>query len=248
MTCNRLDEVLREDATPDAIAHTKTCPTCGPARAAWNKMNGPAESAGPLDAIREAARAEFKKQPKQQPWWVDAATLMAMNLILFGLAISLLSSPLLHSESPVMRWGNGAGLFVLMVTGAWFAIRPGGRQVWLALLGLAALGAVGVSLGGSGDSGHKPFASGLACAATEVAVSILPVIAAVWMTRKFAFDLTRTIASGLSVGATGMLVLHLHCANGGAAHLFVFHVMAWAVVAAGVVLARRLALTRSYAN
>ncbi len=248
MTCTRLDEVLREDASAAALAHATTCPTCGPARAAWNKMNGPAESARPLDAIREAARAELKKQPKSQPWWVDAATLLAVNLVVFGLAMSLMSHPLRHPESPVMRWGNAAALLVLLMAGAWFAIRPGGRTARLAMLVLAALGAIGVSLGGSGDAGARPFASGLGCAATEVVVSLLPVIAAVGLTRKFAFDLTRTIAGGLSVGATGMLVLHLHCVNGAAAHLFVFHVMAWAVVAAGVVLARRLTPSRSYAG
>ena len=247
MTCTRVDEVLCESPAAAALAHAKGCADCGPARAAWDAMNGPAASSASLDKAREAARAEFRAQPKARAWWVDAWVVLAVNVAVAALGSLLLSVPPVHADSPLSRWGIGAALMALMALGAWAAIRPRAKVLRVSMLALASLAAVWVGFGGSGLSGDRPFASGLACAATECVVTVVPLLVALWITSRFAFDFGRAIVGGLSVGATGMLVLHIHCANGASSHLFTFHVLPWLALAIAAVVIRRMLPSRSYA-
>jgi hypothetical protein len=248
MNCQRVDELLNEAPTAEALTHAKSCADCGPARAAWDAMNSTAGSSPSLLKLKEAARAELKAQPKARMWWVDALLLLALNFGVALLSSSLLSTPATHPESSTSRWGIAAALMTLMGAGAWAAIRPGARQLRGVLIGIAAVGAVWVGVGGSGLSNGRPFATGLACAITELVVSLVPLLVALWITSRFAFDVTRAIVGGLSVGATGMFVLHHHCSNGAADHLFAFHVVPWALVAIAAVAVRRMLPSRSFAS
>lgn len=248
MKCPRIDELLKEAPTADALAHAKTCQECGPARAAWDAMNGAAASTASLQKARDAARAELKVQPKSRKWWVDATFLLGVNLAVAILASSLLSVRAFQPESQLSRWGISAALFTMMIVGAWAAVRPGAHLLRIVLLVIAAAGAIWVGIGGSGLSGDRPFSSGIACALTEAAVCFAPLLVVLWITSRFAFEPTRAIVGGLSVGATGMFVLHFHCANGSAEHLFTFHVLPWLVVGLGTLAIRRMLPSRSFAS
>lgn len=248
MTCVRLDGVLCDAPTADALAHAKGCADCGPARAAWDAMDGEPASSASLDKVREAARAELRARPRARSWWVDAGILLAVNLGLVALASSVMSVSLVRpGESPMSRLGATGALLMLMVVGAWAAVRPGARPLRLGVLGLAALGAIWIGVGGSGLSGDRPFGSGIACGVTELAMSVIPLAVALWITSRFAYDLTRAIVGGVSVGAAGLLLLHLHCINGAADHLFTFHVLPWLGVALVGVAVRRSLPSRSFA-
>lgn len=245
MRCARVDEVLCESPTADALAHAKTCADCGPARAAWDAMGGaPASGGSSLEKAREAARAELKAVPKARNWWVDGLMLIAINFGIVGLGALVLKTPMPNPESPMSRWGIETTLLCLMGLGTLAAVRPGARPLRFAMLAIAAIGAIWVCLGGSGLSAEG---SGIACAVTESVVCIVPLLVALWITSRFAYDLTRALVGGLSVGATGMLVLHFHCLNGTVEHLVMFHVLPWGAVAVAAVAVRRMLPSRSYA-
>lgn len=243
MTCPRLDEVLTEAPAAGALAHAQGCAECGPARAAWDALNGSAGPSGSLEKIRAAARAELKAQPRARRWWADAATLLAINLGVAVVAASMMTAPPGPAQSPLSRWGIGAALLLLIIAGAWAAVRPAARPLRLSVLAIAVLGAIGVGVGGSGVGD----AAGFPCALTEALVSLVPLAVAGWITSRFAWDLTRALVAGASVGASGLFVLHLHCANGTSAHLFAFHVLPWALVVLGAAAVRRGLPSRSYA-
>lgn len=247
MSCARLDELLSQTPSADALAHAKGCAECGPARAAWVAMQGEVPSGAALQAVQAAARAELRAQPRARSWTTDALIVVGLNAAIVVLASVALRTPLLHPDWTLARWGIAAALAAIVAAGGWAAVRPGARGLRLAALGLAGLGALAVGLGGSGLSGGRPFGSGVACALTEVVVSGAPFLVALWVTSRFAFDFTRAIVAGISVGATGMLVLHLHCLNGAVDHLFVFHVLPWFVIGLGAAALRRIAPTRSFA-
>ena len=245
--CQRVDEVLCEAPTAQALAHAKTCEVCGPARAAWDAMKGEPASSASLEKFGEASRAELRAHPRARRWWVDALLLLAVNVGVAGLAASMMSAPAGRPESAVSRWGIAAALVTLMSAGAWATVRSGAKLLRFAVLGIAGAGALWVGLGGSGLSGDRPFGAGVACAITESVISALPLMIAMWITSRFAWDLTRAIVGGVSVGATGIFVLHLHCVNGAPEHLFTFHVLPWMAVALAAVVIRRMLPSRSYA-
>jgi hypothetical protein len=244
--CQRVDEVLCEAPTEQALAHAKGCSVCGPARAAWNAMDSEAASSGSLEKIREASHAELRAHPKPRPWWIDALILVAMNVGAAALAGAVMSAAT-RPESAVARWGIAAALIALMGAGAWATVRPGAQLLRFAVLGIAGAGALWIGLGGSGLSGDRPFGSGVGCAITEGVICVAPLLIAMWITSRFAWDLTRAIVGGVSAGATGIFVLHLHCPNGASEHLFAFHVLPWMLVAVAAVVIRRQLPTRSYA-
>lgn len=242
MTCARLDELLSPGPSAAALAHAKGCAECGPARAAWDAMSGSAETSALVTRLRDAARAELEAHPKARRWWVDALGLLALNAAVAGGALSMMTV----REVGPGGWAIVALLGVLMGAGSWAAVRPGAGLLRLAMIAIALAAAVWAAVDGSGVGG--PFASGVGCAVTEAALSLVPMAAALFAMSRFAFDGTRALVGGLSVGATGVLVLHLHCVDGTAEHLLAFHAVPWALVAVAALMIRRKLPSRSFAS
>ncbi len=248
MTCPRLDEVLSADASADALAHARLCPECGPARAAWDGMGAVAlVPSGALERARGEALSELKAHPTARRWWVDALVLFAVNLAVATVALSMLAWTEVQHDSPLNRWGVAAGLLVLIAVGAWSAIQPGVPLARLSTLAFAAMLMVWAGLGGSGVGPAGPLLGGKGCAGMEVLFALVPMAVALWATSRFAFDASRALVGGASVGATGALVLHLHCPNGTTAHLVAFHVLPWLALALIAVGVRRMLPSRSWA-
>ena len=248
MTCARLEEVLSADASADALAHAKTCPECGPARAAWVGMGTLAPpTPEALAAARKLALDELTEHPRARAWWVDALVLFAVNLGVATVALSLVSWNQVQHDSPLMRWGVAAGLLALIAVGSWSAIQPGVPVARLSTLAFAALLMMWAGLSGSGVGPSGPLLDGKGCAGMEALFAVLPLGVALWVTSRFAFDTGRALVGGASVGATGALVLHLHCANGTTAHLMLFHVVPWLLLAVATLAVRRLLPSRSWA-
>ncbi len=231
----------------EALAHANGCLTCGPARAAWDAMKGaPASSAG-LATMHEFARAELRSKPKPRMWWVDAGVLLGINLAVAAIAASVFGIAPVGTHPPVSAWGIAAALVGLMGFGSWAAVRPGARSLRTVTLGIAGLAAAWIFVGGSGIGDGRLFSAGIGCALISLGVCLVPLLVGLWVTSRFAFDVTRAISAGASVGATGMFVLHLHCANGTASHLLTFHVLSWVAVTLTALVIRRALPSRSYA-
>lgn len=251
MTCARLEEVLVQTPSADALAHAKTCATCGPARAAWDAMEpaqkptAPGEiSASGLKLLKQSAQEELKAHPKAHAWWWDVLVLLAVDFGIVTTGLALLNL----AQAQSANHGITALLVALMALGAWAAIRPGAHVVRLGVVACAALAAMWAGLGGSGLAPDRPFGNGVGCAATEAGLAVVPLAAVLWATTRFAFDFWRALVGGISVGAAGMLVLHVHCGDGSAAHLFAFHVAPWLVISGAAALLRRALPSKSYAR
>ena len=77
------------------------------------------------------------------------------------------------------------------------------------------------------------------CTVTHLAVGIVPVALAVRMLSGAAFGVGRAVAAGLGAGAIGALLGELACGRG-SAHVLLFHLPAWWLVAGAVVALARL--------
>lgn len=229
--CARLVEVLRPDASAEALEHARTCPTCS-SLAPTQQVLKP--------GLAAAARAELKASPTVRRWWWDGVVLLALDLALTAIALALLDV----TQASRANQGVAAALLALMGLGTWAAIAPRGHALRYGVVALAGFAAVWMVAGGSGGAGF----GGAGCALLEGAMSLLPLAAIAVITTRFAFDFWRALAGGLSVGVAGLFVLHLHCSNGSAAHLLAFHAVPWLVTALAAVALRRALPTRSFAN
>jgi hypothetical protein len=102
--------------------------------------------------------------------------------------------------------------------------------------------------GGSGQASVRGFRSALlGCMVTEVVLSVPPLIVALVLLVRSAFQPVRALAAGLSAAGVSLFVLHLHCSDGSASHVALGHVLPWLVLAGVALLVRSRLPTRSYA-
>lgn len=229
--CARLPEVLAEHPSADALAHAEACPTCRAERPV-------------RPSLADAARAELKRSPRVRPWWWDVAALLGVDLVLGALALALVGL----TQGASANRAVAVGLVAVVVLGAWAAVSPRAFGLRYAVAGLSVAVALGVGLGGSGVPNAGPFLQGAGCALVEGMLTVVPLALLLFVTSRFVFSPWRAIAGGLSVGATGLLVLHLHCGDGSASHLFAFHLAPWLFMASAAVLLRLSSPPRSFAN
>jgi hypothetical protein len=198
-----------------------------------------------LEAIRLAAQAELARHPAVRPWWLDAATLLGINL-LFGAGSMLLLTTSVGGFG-LLRWGAAGSLLAVCALGSFAAVRPGWRTARLGLLALAGLTMALVLIAATGFDPGRPFLGGIGCGLWEAMASVVPVIAAMVVLSRFAPDPLRTVVGGLAAGAGGLLALHLHCPNGMLSHLIVFHLVPWVLVTLAALGLRRLFRSASWA-
>jgi hypothetical protein len=136
----------------------------------------------------------------------------------------------------------------VIAVGAVFAVKPGARAGLMSALVLAVVAAAALIVGGSTATDARPFLGrGIPCLRTELAIAVIPSAAAIAVLSRFAYNPLRILVGALSGGATGLVVLHLHCPIGTAAHVGVFHVLPWMAAAGIAVLIRSRVASRSFA-
>lgn len=251
MSCARLEEVLSETPSAEARAHAVTCPDCGPALQAFDVLGQVAEPApapaAALEALKALSAQELRERPRARPWWVEALVLSGANAMVAVGASMAMSWHQSQHASLMWRWGAAGALGLLAVVGGWIAVVPQAKRVRSGALLFTAACALVAVLCGSGDAGGQAFAAGIGCATTECAISVVPMLVAGWVMTRFSSSGLRVWLAGASVGAAGMLALHLHCPNGSAAHLATFHVAPWLMLCFAGVAARRFLPTFAHA-
>lgn len=252
-----LDQLDRREADrePALWQHLRDCPSCAAAAAAHRDVAAAGAAPHPpadatLARIRDRARGELSASRPATPWrrqalWV-ALTYLAIGVV--GGVVTGLRWSQLRGTSALDLWSVGAVLVAVLTLGVFLGIAPRRRAMLGAFLPAAAAGGLLLVFGGSAVPTGRPFlAEGLPCLTTEVAMSLLPLAIAGWVLVHTAFDAGRAVALGLAAAATGLLSLHLHCAQGAWTHLAVFHLAPAALLALALVAVRRALPTRSYA-
>src|SRR5688572_11545897 len=86
---------------------------------------GARKSDAELQALSKAAREELEKQSKVRPWWMDAAPLVVLNLVMgVGAAAAMSWSDLQHN-SMTMRAVVAVLWLLMMSVGSVLWLRPG---------------------------------------------------------------------------------------------------------------------------
>jgi hypothetical protein len=202
-----------------------------------------------LQRVRTRTQEELAAQPIPTPWWHEVLVLVGVYVGLTALgALALTPLGLMLNSAPP---GVVAGLSVLvvlaMVGGAVVALAPVRKVAW-GLMGMCtAVVALSVVLGGSGLAVKSFLAGAIGCVKTHMLLSALPLLSALVMLRRSAYHPARAVAAGLSAGAVGLLLLHVHCPDGSAAHLAASHVGPWLLLGGLALLVRSRMPTYNHA-
>ena len=233
MTCPRLFE-------PVEAAHLETCAEC---RAAQMSLS-PQLDESTLPSLKAAALKALRANPKVRPWWLSA---LALSLFALIISVSTTFALGLHSSqhrSPELRWFSSFVWLLTMAGGVILALMPRNRRLGSLAVLLPMVG-IGLSLAASSGDGRE--GAYLACARLEFLVALFPFVTSLVLLSGFAFDPFRAFAIGLSTGAVGVLVVHLHCPNGSLDHQLGGHIAPLLLMGAIAVLVRRWMPSRTYA-
>lgn len=255
--CSRVLDALGGPLPPELAAHAASCEDCRALTEGFGVLEAPASAPVPPPAAAKLATArtrslsELQAQPQPTPWWRELLVLLGVYAgVMVGGVVGLGRSGLvLNMAPPVVVAGLALLILGLVGAGAFIALAPSGRRMPWALVGA---GAAAVALlqiaGGSGQVGVRGFLAGvLGCMVTEVVLSVPPLLVALVLLCRSAYQPLRALAAGLSAAGVSLFVLHLHCPDGSATHLALGHVVPWLVLAGVVLLVRSRLPTRSYA-
>jgi hypothetical protein len=248
--CTQVLEHLGEPLRPEHQAHVKTCAKCRALVEGFDALGSPPAPAHPrLESTREQVLKELRAHPKATPWWREVLVLLGVYAGMTALgALGFTRVGLLtNTAAPAVVAGLAVLLLALMVGGAVVALAPARRGAW-GLVGMSvAVVALAVVLGGSGLMVKSFLAGVVGCMRTHVLLSALPLVAALVMLRRSAYHPARAMAAGLSAGAVGLFLLHLHCPDGSAGHLAFSHVAPWLLLGAVALLVRSRLPSQSHA-
>jgi len=250
--CGRVLERLGEPMTPELSEHLRECERCRAVVSAFEAIPQQSTRQAPVhqSSVVASALSDVASHPRARVWWGDGLLAGGVNAVIFvaGL-LALTRRQLVGNLAPApIVWTIAAVLSLFVVAGPIISLAPRRRPLRSGVLAFLPLLALAVGLGGSGVEPHAGLIkAGLPCLIAETAVSLLPAVFALWAITGTAFQARRAAIAGMSAGAVGLLVLHLHCRIGSAAHLVLFHVLPWLALVAVVVAIRSRLPSRSFA-
>ncbi|WP_257448271.1 DUF1109 domain-containing protein [Archangium lipolyticum] len=241
--CTRVLDSLGQPLPPELAAHVSTCAECRALQEGFGALEGmppPTPAAPALESTRTQVLEELKAHPRATPWWHEVLVLVGVYggvTVLGALGLSRVGLFLNTAASWVVA-GLAALLLLMMVGGAVVALAPARRVAWGLVGTSAAVVALSVVLGGSGLAVKGFLAGSIGCMRMHLLLSALPLVAALVMLRRSAYHPARSVAAGLSAGAVGLLLLHVHCPDGSARHLAASHVGPWLLLGVLALLVR----------
>ncbi len=251
--CGRVMDNLGEPLPAELEAHVAGCAECRELVEGFSALEDLGEPRGAeapaLEKARDEALKELAAHPRTTPWWREVAVLVgayALVTVLGALALTRVGL-VGNTASTWVVTGLALLLVVAMVGGAWVALAPGRKAAWGLVGTSAAVVGLSVVLGGSGLAMRGLLSGALGCARVHMMLSALPLVAALVLLRRSAYHPARAVAAGLSGGAVGLLLLHLHCPDGSTAHLALSHVGPWLLLGGLTLLVRARLSTRSHA-
>jgi hypothetical protein len=199
-----------------------------------------------LERARQAMLEEYRSSEKPLSWRSDALAITALNIAVCIGVIAVAASMQSPYLSGVPRILTITSLFLLIVLGGIFSVRPKGRFALQSIVVLSAIAVLCVMLPAVWKDDGLAFFADADCALAELGIAVLPTTATVIVLRKFAYQRLRTIVGGLGASATGVLVLHFTCSNGEFYHLLLFHLVPGALVTIAAVLIRSRMKSHSF--
>jgi len=248
--CAQVLEHLGEPLRPEQQAHVKRCAECQALVEGFDVLGPPpAPARQGLESPGRQVLEELRAHPKATPWWHEVLVLVGVYAGATALgALALTRVGLLSNTAPpAVVAGLAALLLALMVGGAVVALAPARRVAWGLVGTSVAVVALSLVLGGSGLVVKSFLAGVVGCMRTNVLLSSLPLVAALVMLRRSAYHPARAVAAGLSAGAVGLFLLHLHCPDGSARHLAFSHVGSWLLLGVVALLVRSRLPSHSHA-
>jgi hypothetical protein len=249
--CTRVLDGLGRPLPPELATHVASCAECRALLEGFGALGDvPALAASPtLESVRARALEELAASPRETPWWREVLVLVAVYVGVTALgALGLARVGLvLNTAPPAVVAGLAVLVLVAMAGGAVVALAPTRRAAWGLVGTSAAVVALSVVLGGSGLAARDFLAGCLGCMRAHMLLSALPLLSALVMLRRSAYHPARAVAAGLSAGAVGLLLLHLHCPDGTASHLAASHVGPWLLLGVLALGVRARLTTRTHA-
>ena len=245
--CSRVLDALGQPLPPELAAHVASCAECRALVEGFDAL-GPVEAPAMKVAVPARALEELAAHPAPTPWWREVLMLVGAYVGLTALgALALTSLGLFRNPAPLAVLVGLAVLVLLsMVGGAVVALAPVRRAAWGLVGTCTAVVALSVVLGGSGLAVKGFLTGAIGCMRTHMLLSALPLLSALVMLRRSAYHPARALAAGLSAGAVGLLLLHVHCSDGSAAHLAASHVGPWLLLGGLALLVRSRLPTDNY--
>jgi len=240
----------------DLAAHAASCTHCQAAVAAYRALAPPSGAPAPPGGRRQSISASLERElamtagtPAPSLWRGPVLLGLLQGVAAMVVVVALGRGGLVRNQAaPAALWAVGLALVICALGGTLAAVAPGYRRLRAALFLLAAGTATVLGGAGSGLPGRRAFVmDGAVCMSVEAACAVLPLVAALWIQRRFAFDPMRAALASLAAAATGVFALHLHCPIGTAGHLYTFHVAPWLLLGAVGLWIRSRLQSRSYA-
>ncbi len=250
--CKRVLDRLGQPLDPELSGHLRDCAHCQAVVSAYEAMSQATRPAPVHQASSIVTRAlsEVASHPRARPWWRDGALALGVNAAIFTVGLLVMSRKAVvgNLAPPPILWTIAVLLSLLALAGPIISLAPGRRPLRSGVVAVLPLLALAVGLGGSGlepDAGL--LKAGMPCLIAGTTLSVTPAIFALWAITGTAFQVRRAAIAGMSAGAVGLLVLHLHCEIGSISHLLLFHVLPWVGLVAVVVAVRSRLPSRSFA-
>ncbi len=198
-----------------------------------------------LSSVRAAMLAEAAR-PRTRWQTVAARVVAASSGLALLIGVGALGS---GAAAPAMlgaRWLTLLGLALVGPVLVWAAAVPGRAQVRWAALGGAALVAAALVFTRPAEAALASSSPEWLCTVLHLAVAAPAAFFAVTLLRSMAPSTPRAVAAGLAAGTTGALLGELLCERD-AAHVAGFHLAAWTLAAAAVVVLSAGVRRRSWA-
>lgn len=253
--CTRVLEGLGQPLAPELGAHVAACGECRALLEGFGALEGVAapaktpEAPPALESAKARALEELAAHPKATPWWREVVALVGVYVGVTALGALALSrmGMMMNAAPPGVVAGLAVLVLLTMVGGAVVALAPTRRVAWGLVGTSAVVVALSVVLGGSGLAVKGFLAGCIGCMRTHMMLSAMPLLAALVTLRRSAYHPARAVAAGLSAGAVGLLLLHVHCPDGSAAHLTAAHVGPWLLLGGLALLVRSRLPTQNHA-
>jgi len=195
--------------------------------------------------VLDAARHELRAGRRVPRWYWHVAMIVGSTLGVVALAGAVLLAA--GQTAAAVVAAHAVQLAFLVSASLGCGVAAFGPRLRAGAIAIAASLAAAICLVAlRADPAVASASPGWLCLVSHLAAGALPLGVALHVLRDCAPSLTKAVIAGFAAGSTGAMLGEIGCEQG-PLHIAVWHLGAWAVVAAAVVVISRRLTPRSYA-